>query len=145
MKRILARLLLLLLVLSSSAFATPQLPSGLGGVFKKKPKDQPAAQPAQPAAQTDADKKKAEDEKKKEAEKKQLFSDDSATSKQKKDTTAMGFSGLNPDGTVENALLNASPSAEDEAAAVALSGASVAPADLKQFLADGKLKSKGGQ
>ena len=144
MKRILARLLLLFLVLSSSAFATPQLPSGLGGVFKKKPKDQPA-QPAQPPAQTEADKKKQEDEKKKEAEKKQLFSDDSATSKQKKDTTAMGFSGLNPDGTVENAVLNASPSAEDDAAAIAMSGTSVAPADLKQFLADGKLKSKGGQ
>jgi hypothetical protein len=144
MKRMLARLLLLFLVLSSSAFATPQLPSGLGGVFKKKPKEQPA-QPAQQPAQTDADKKKAEEEKKKEDEKKPLFSDDSATAKQKKDTTAMGFSGLNPDGTVENALLNASPGPEDEAAAIALSQTSVAPADLKQFLADGKLKSKGGQ
>ncbi|MDP9268470.1 MAG: hypothetical protein M3P27_09130 [Acidobacteriota bacterium] len=140
MKRILARLCLLALVLSSSASATPQLPSGLGGVFKKKPKEQPA-QPAQ----TDADKKKAEDDKKKEEEKKPLFSDDSATAKQKKDTTAMGFSGLNPDGTVENAVLNASPSAEDAAAAVAMSESSVAPADLKQFLTDGNLKSKGGQ
>jgi hypothetical protein len=134
-----AALLLAVLVLSSSAFAMPQLPGGLGGVFKKKPKDQPAQQ-----QQSDADKKKADD-KKKEDDKKQLFSDDSAAAKQKKDTTAMGFSGLNPDGTVENAVLNASPSSDDVMQAAAMAQSSVPPAELKQFLSDGKLKAKGGQ
>ena len=89
--------------------------------------------------------KKAEEDKKKkeEADKKLLFADDGGSSKQKKDTTAMGFSGLNPDGTVENAVLEASPSAEDQAAAAALGQTSLKPGELQAFLTEGSLKSKG--
>jgi hypothetical protein len=132
-----AALLLLILAFASPAWGTPQL-GGIGGVFKKKPKPQPEQQQQQ---QPSGDQKK--DEKK--DDKKPLFADDSATAKQKKDTTAMGFSGLNPDGTVENAVLNSSPTAEDGAKAAAMAGTRVAPGDLHQFLADGKLKAKGGQ
>ncbi|HSE47675.1 MAG TPA: hypothetical protein VLA96_00545 [Terriglobales bacterium] len=132
-------LLLLILVLASPAFASPQL-GGLGGLLKKKDKPQQTQQ-------SDADKKKAEEDKKKkeEADKKLLFADDGGSSKQKKDTTAMGFSGLNPDGTVENAVLEASPSAEDQAAAAALGQTSLKPGELQAFLTEGSLRSKGGK
>lgn len=133
-----AALLFLILALASPAWGTPQL-GGLGGVFKKKQKPpEQQQQQQQPSDQKKDDKDKKDD-------KKPLFADDSATAKQKKDTTAMGFSGLNPDGTVENAVLNSSPTAEDEAKAAALAQLHVAPGDLKTFLGDGKLKAKGGQ
>ena len=140
MNWIAAVVLLALLALASPAFATPQL-GGLGGLIHKK-KDQPQQQ----QQQSDQDKKKQEDDKKKQDDKKQLFTDDSsASAKQKKDTTAMGFSGLNPDGTVENAVLNSSPTGEDMAQASALSQTHVASADLQQFVQEGNLKSKGGK
>ena len=133
--------LLAVLGLASPAFATPQL-GGLGGLINKKKKPDQQQQQQQPS---DQDKNK-QDQNKKPDDKKQLFSDDSsATSKQKKDTTAMGFSGLNPDGTVENAVLNSSPTAEDRSQAAAMAESHVAPTDLQQFVTDGKLKSKGGK
>jgi len=131
-------LLLVILIVATPAFASPQL-GGLGSVFKKKDK------PPQQQPQSEAGKKKAEEDKKKQQEQKLLFADDGGSSKQKKDTTAMGFSGLNPDGTVETALLNASPTSEDVAAAAALTQIRVAPADLQQFISEGNLKSKGGK
>jgi hypothetical protein len=135
--------LLAVLGLASPAFATPQL-SGLGGLINKKKK--PDQQQQQPQQQNQQDDQKKQDDKDKKDDKKQLFTDDSsASAKQKKDTTAMGFSGLNPDGTVENAVLNASPTADDQAAAAAMSQTHVAPTDLRQFVTDGKLKSKGGK
>jgi flagellar motor protein MotB len=135
-----AALLLLIFVLATPAFGKPQF-GNLGSVLKKK--DKPAQ--SQQQQQSEADKKKAEEDKKKEEDKKLLFADDASKSKQKKDTTAMGFSGLNPDGTVEKALLEASPSAEDEAAAAALTLIRVAPGDLQTFITEGNLKSKGGK
>lgn len=120
----------LILLLAAPLVAAPQLP-GLGGVFKKKPKEQ---------------EQKKEEEKKKEEPGKPLFADDSgAQAKQKKDTTAMGFSGLNPDGTVEQAVLNSSPTAEDEARAAALAGTRVDPQELEAFLKEGNLNAKGGR
>ena len=136
--------LFLILALASPAWGTPQL-GGIGGVFKKKPKPEPQQQQQPPPAAQSGEQKKDDKKDEKKDDKKPLFADDSATAKQKKDTAAMGFSGLNPDGTVENAVLNSSPTAEDAAQAAALAGTHVAPGDLHQFLADGKLKAKGGQ
>lgn len=136
-----AALLLLIFALAAPSFATPQL-GGLGGVFKKK--DKPKEQKPAEADKAKAGEPKADD-KKKDEEKKPLFADDGGSAKQKKDTTAMGFSGLNPDGTVENAVLNASPTAEDEAAAAALAQSSVPPGELQAFISEGNLKSKGGK
>ncbi len=136
------------LALSAPAFATPQL-SGLGGVFKKKDKNQQQQQQQQQSGQQQQGQQQQgqqqqSDPNKKPDDKKMLFSDDSASSKQKKDTTAMGFSGLNPDGTVENAVLNSSPTSDDEAKAAALSQVTAKPGEVKQFITDGQLKSKGG-
>lgn len=131
------------LALASPAFATPQL-GGLGDVFKKKDKKPQQQQQQQPSDQQQQQGQQADDKNKKPEDKKLLFSDDSASSKQKKDTTAMGFSGLNPDGTIENAVLNSSPSSEDVAKAAALSQVTAKPGEVKQFITDGQLKSKGG-
>ena len=149
MNWIAAVVLLAVLGLASPAFATPQL-GGLGGLINKKKKQDQQQQNQQNQNQQQQsgqnNQQGQQSQQQQGGDKKQLFTDDSsATSKQKKDTTAMGFSGLNPDGTVENAVLNASPTAEDQAAAAAMSQTHVAPTDLQQFVTDGKLKSKGGK
>jgi transcription initiation factor TFIID subunit TAF12 len=149
MNWIAALVLCAVLALASPAFAAPQL-SGLGSVFKKKDKNQqqqqqqPSSDQQQQGQQQQGQQQDDKNKDKKPEDKKMLFSDDSASSKQKKDTTAMGFSGLNPDGTVENAVLNSSPTADDEAKAAALSQVNANPTEVKQFITDGQLKSKGG-
>lgn len=147
MNWIAAIVLCAVLALSAPAFASPQL-SGLGGLVHKKKKDDQQQQQQQQSSdqqqQGQQQQGQQQDDKNKKDDKKLLFSDDSASSKQKKDTTAMGFSGLNPDGTVENAVLNSSPTSDDEAKAAALSQVTAKPGEVKQFITDGQLKSKGG-
>ena len=133
-----AALLLAVLLLSSSAFATPQLPGGLGGVFKKKPKDQPAQQQTQPS---DADKKKGQDKTK---------TDDSGfggtlttkSSKKTTDTATLGFKGVGPDGQVDPEKLKESPNGDDERVAQLMTGVKTNPEEAKAFIDNGKLKSK---
>ena len=61
------------------------------------------------------------------------------SSRQTKDSATLGFNGVNPDGTVQKAMLAAAvtPAAAIDAQRVAQIG--VTPADLVQFLQDGGL------
>jgi len=61
------------------------------------------------------------------------------SSRQTKDSATLGFNGVNPDGTVQKAMLSAAvtPAAAIDAQKVAQ--INVTPADLVQFLQDGGL------
>ncbi len=62
------------------------------------------------------------------------------SSSQKKDTTTLGFNGLDPQGKVEQALLDSHPTAADEKKVDQLAASKVNPAELKQFIHEGNLK-----
>ncbi len=70
------------------------------------------------------------------------------SSQQKKDTTSLGFNGLDPQGKVEKALLESDPTPADEAQVQKLAERKVDGAALKKVLDDGHLnsvdKKKGG-
>jgi len=63
------------------------------------------------------------------------------SSSQKKDTTSLGFNGLDPEGKVETALLKSSPTSADEAKVEKIAQVKVDPAELQKFLDDGELKA----
>ena len=119
----------LLLAASSVALAVAQ--------SQQKQKPQPAQQqpPAgqqpqqQPAAQTDEDAPKT------------AFNGQvtMSGSRNNKDTASLGFKGMDPDGKVTTAALNASPTTADTNAALQLSLVGVSDADLQAFIKDGKL------
>ncbi len=68
------------------------------------------------------------------------------SSKRGKDTTSLGFNGLDPQGKVEQAALNSSPTSADQAKVDKIAAEKVDSAELKQFMEQGNLKSvkKGG-
>ncbi len=68
------------------------------------------------------------------------------SSKRGKDTTSLGFNGLDPQGKVEQAALNSSPTSADQAKVDKIAAEKVDSAELKQFMEQGNLKTvkKGG-
>ena len=143
MRRILAIVLLLTAVGWS---APPQF----GGIFKKKDtqkKDDKDKNKDQNSTDNKDNKDKKDTNSTDNNGQQNLFQGNvNATgSKQKSDTTAMGFSGLNPDGTVESAAMNATPNGTDYANAEKVAGYKVDKSKLSDFIKDGKLKAKGGQ
>jgi hypothetical protein len=142
MKRILA----LALLLTCVAWARPQF----GGLLHKK--DDKKKQQQNPPTDTNTTNTDTNDPNKKKTDtnnndQQQLFQGNvnATSSKQTSDTTAMGFSGLNPDGTVETAAMNATPTSLDYANAQKVATYTVDSTKLHTFIEDGKLKSKGGQ
>jgi hypothetical protein len=146
MKKILAIALLV------SAFAWAQPPQ-LGGIFKKKSsntqkQDDKNKQQQQNKDQNDNNNNDSNDKNKTDNNGQQpLFQGNvnATSSKQTSDTTAMGFSGLNPDGTVESAAMNAQPNSSDYANAQKVARYHVDKSKLSDFIEQGKLKKKGGQ
>ena len=149
------RLLAIALLLACVAWAQPPQ---FGGVFKKKnsntqKQDDKNKQQNQNQNQTDNNNNNSNNNDSKDKNKtdnngqQQLFQGNvnATSSKQTSDTTAMGFSGLNPDGTVESAVLNAQPNATDYGNAQKVASYHVDKSKLGDFIAQGKLKKKGGQ
>jgi Ni/Co efflux regulator RcnB len=63
-------------------------------------------------------------------------------SKQTKDTATLGFKGVGPDGQVDTAKLNESPTGDDERIAQLMTGVKTNPDEAKNFVDNGKLKSR---
>lgn len=61
------------------------------------------------------------------------------SSKQKVDSATLGFNGIGPDGSVDQAKLKTPPSSDDYEKAAEVKEYSVAPADLTKFIVDGNL------
>jgi hypothetical protein len=61
------------------------------------------------------------------------------TSRQTKDSATLGFNGVNPDGSVQKAMLAAAVTPVDAMKAQQIAQTTVAPTDLVQFLQDGGL------
>ena len=64
------------------------------------------------------------------------------SSKKTTDTATLGFKGVGPDGQVDTAKLNESPTGDDERIAQLMSGVKTNPEEAKTFIDDGKLKSR---
>ena len=95
---------------------------------QKKPQKQKDQQTKQPA--DDSDKPKP------------LFGGtiSAKSSQHKKDTTSLGFNGLDPQGQVEKSMLASSPTSIDEQMVDVLTRTKVDPSDLTEFIRDGQLK-----
>lgn len=117
-------------------------------------------QQQQPAQQDDSQTQQQQKSKKKTQQQQQPPADDQSkpkplfggsvsakSSSQKKDTTSLGFNGLDPEGKIEKAALASSPTSEDEAKVEKIAQSKVDAAALQTFLDDGHLKTvkKGGQ
>jgi len=61
------------------------------------------------------------------------------SSRQTKDSATLGFNGVNPDGTIQKAVLNAAATPSDIMSAQKVAQYTVSPGDLVQFLQDGGL------
>ncbi len=145
------RLLAIALLFACVAWAQPPQ---FGGIFKKKSsntqkQDDKNKQQQQTQDQNQNDNNNNSNDKNKndKNDQQQLFQGNvnATSSKQTSDTTAMGFSGLNPDGTVESAAMNAQPNSNDYANAQKVAAYHVDKSKLGDFIEQGKLKKKGGQ
>jgi hypothetical protein len=67
------------------------------------------------------------------------------SSRQSKDTATLGFNGLDPNGQVQKAFLNAAPTAADVAKAQQLTKTGVTKDELAFFVQEGGLNTPGGQ
>ena len=135
--------LAVLALLAATAAAAPQF----GDIFKKKKKDQPAQaeQKSEGKSNGKGDDKKPDDKKSESGGGGGLFGVKGATgSKQSTDTTAMGFSGVGPDGKVTPEATNATPSADDVAKVQKIANTTVKHEDLQKFVQEGNLKTRGG-
>jgi hypothetical protein len=63
------------------------------------------------------------------------------SSRQGKDSAALGFNGIGPDGQVEKAALNAAPTKVDGLKAAALVAYNPVPEELNKFMGEGSLKA----
>jgi hypothetical protein len=61
------------------------------------------------------------------------------SSRQSKDATTLGFNGLDPNGQVQKAVLDANPTPQDTATAQQLAASQVNPAQLDSFIKSGNL------
>ncbi|MBZ5600102.1 MAG: hypothetical protein LAN83_17485 [Acidobacteriia bacterium] len=61
------------------------------------------------------------------------------SSRQSKDATTLGFNGLDPNGQVQKAVLDANPTPQDTAEAQQLAAYQVNPAQLDSFIKSGNL------
>lgn len=61
------------------------------------------------------------------------------SSRQSKDATTLGFNGLDPNGQVQKAVLDANPTPQDTSAAQQLAASQVNPAQLDSFIKSGNL------
>ena len=115
--------LILALLLAGSALAVP--------LFQKSKKDEPKKQEAQ----------KTEEQKKQEQQPAPLFEGkmNLRSSRQGKDSASLGFSGVGPNGEVEQAVLNATPTSSDQQKAYELGNRSVARDALQMFILEGQL------
>ena len=145
------RLLAIALLLACVAWAQPPQ---FGGIFKKKSSNTQKQDDKNKQQNKDANKNDNNNDSNSNDKNKtdnngqqQLFQGNvnATSSKQTSDTTAMGFSGLNPDGTVESAAMNAQPNSTDYANAQKVAAYHVDKSKLGDFIEQGKLKKKGGQ
>jgi hypothetical protein len=106
---------------------------GQTGKGKEQDKDKAGAQPAgdQPSSDDSDDKAKP------------LFQGKSGfkSSRQTKDQATLGFNGLDPNGKVDQAMLNAAPTGMDMVNAKSLIAFAPTKAELEKFLAEGSLKA----
>ncbi len=102
---------------------------------KSKDKDKDKGKPADNKGQQQGQQKKDD----------QLFGGSIGvkSSRKSSDSATMGFNGIGPDGSVETAMLNASPNGADEAAAQGVSFYGVDHSQLTTFIKEGNLKEKG--
>jgi len=64
------------------------------------------------------------------------------SSRQSKDATTLGFNGLDPNGEVQKAVLNADPTPDDTSAAQQLAAYQINPAQLDSFIKSGNLNEQ---
>ena len=64
------------------------------------------------------------------------------SSRQGKETATAGFNGIGPDGSVQNSVLTANPSAADTQHVAAMASTTVSSAELADFVKQGNLKGK---
>jgi hypothetical protein len=64
------------------------------------------------------------------------------SSKTTKESTTLGFNGIDPSGKVDQKMLATTPTGEDQEKVKKMSAAQPAPADLKNFLKEGGLNAR---
>lgn len=64
------------------------------------------------------------------------------SSKTTKESTTLGFNGIDPSGKVDQKMLATTPTGEDQEKVKKMSSAQPAPADLKSFLKEGGLNAR---
>jgi hypothetical protein len=64
------------------------------------------------------------------------------SSRQGKETATAGFNGIGPDGSIQNSVLTANPTAADAQHVAALTATTVSPTELAEFIKQGNLNSK---
>jgi hypothetical protein len=119
--------LLFALLLACSALAFP--------LFQKEKKEPEKKQEQQ----------KTEEQKKQEQQPAPLFAGKGGlkSSRQEKDSATLGFSGVGPNGEVEQAVLNATPTSADQQKAYEMGKRGVAPDALQMFILEGQLNPQG--
>jgi hypothetical protein len=126
--------LLLALAVAGSSLALPLLPQD------KKKDDQ------QKTDQQKTDQQKTDDQKKQQQQQPApLFAGKGGlkSSRQGKDSATLGFSGVGPNGEIEQAVLNASPSGTDMQKAYEMGNRKVGPDALELFIMEGQLNPQG--
>ena len=128
--RKLALALLLTLAIACCSLALPMFSQG-----KKDKKDE----------QKKTDQQKTDEQKKTDQEPAPLFEGKVGlkSSRQGKDSATLGFSGVGPNGEIEQKVLEATPSGTDLQKASELSGREVAPDALQLFILEGQLNPQG--
>lgn len=121
--RLLTLLLTLLLACSSLGFA----------FFPQEKKDKKKAQPKE--------EQKTDEQKKADEQPAPLFEGkmNLKSSRQGKDSASLGFSGVGPNGEIEQKVLEATPTSADLQKASELSSRKVAPDALQMFILEGQL------
>jgi len=108
---------------------------------KSKQSDQPKSQDNK---DKDKDNSAAQQKEKPKQEEEPLFGGKLGlkSSHHTRDSASLGFNGIGPDGQVEKKFMDANATSEDVAKAQKVAAYAVNDADLKAFLAEGKLNSK---
>lgn len=89
--------------------------------------------------------KKTEEQKKQEEQPAPLFTGKGGlkSSRQGKDSATLGFSGIGPNGEVEQAVLTATPTSADQQKAADMGKRGVPPDALQMFIQEGQLNPQG--
>ena len=129
-RRLLMISLLMALAVAGSSLAVPLFPQG-----KKDKKDEPKKQEPQ----------KTDEQKKADEQPAPLFEGkmNLKSSRQGKDSASLGFSGVGPNGEVEQKVLEATPTGTDLQKASEMGNRRVAPDALQLFIVEGQLNPQG--